>query len=68
MPPSGAPSVTQPVAMPFRASNHWLTTLNAIVVGAARKNPLLVSRPAEPGKEAKRKEKEKKRKKEEESR
>ena len=36
MPPRGAPSVTQPVAIHFLAENHWLTTLYAIVVGVAR--------------------------------
>jgi hypothetical protein len=35
MPPRGAPSVTQPVVRPFLAVNHWLTTLNAMVVGIA---------------------------------
>lgn len=35
MPPRGAPSVTHPVAIPFFSVNHWLTTLNAIVVGVA---------------------------------
>ena len=39
MPPRGAPSVTQPVAIPFLAENHWLTTLYATVVGAATSPP-----------------------------
>ncbi len=35
MPPTAAPIVTHPVAMPSRALNQWLTTENAMVVGAA---------------------------------
>ncbi|EGO52998.1 hypothetical protein NEUTE1DRAFT_105947 [Neurospora tetrasperma FGSC 2508] len=35
IPPTAEPTVTHPVARPSRILNHWLTTVNPTVVGAA---------------------------------